>query len=178
MALKATIVKAGLQIADMNRHYYQDHALTLAQHPSETEERVMMRLLAFALNAHDDLTFTKGISTEDEPDLWQKDLTGHIRLWIDLGQVDEKRIRKACGRADRVLIYTYQPRHAQPWWQQINDKLTRFDNLNIYTIEKTSTTAVESLFERSMNLQCNIQDDVIYLASADTSLEFKLTPMK
>ncbi|HEY9052828.1 MAG TPA: YaeQ family protein [Gammaproteobacteria bacterium] len=178
MALKATIIKAGLQIADMNRQYYQDHQLTLAQHPSETEERVMIRLLAFALHADDDLAFTKGISTEDEPDLWQKDLTGHIQLWIDLGQIEEKRIKKACGKSDKAVIYTYQPRNSGPWWQQIKDKLNRFDNLEVYAIETTTPAAFDSLFHRTMQLQCNIQDNTIYLSSDDNSLELNLIKLK
>ena len=178
MALKATIIKAGLQIADMNRQYYQDHQLTLAQHPSETEERVMIRLLAFALHADDDLAFTKGISTEDEPDLWQKDLTGHIQLWIDLGQIEEKRIKKACGKSDKAVIYTYQPRNSGPWWQQIKDKLNRFDNLEVYAIETTTPASLGSLFHRTMQLQCNIQDNTIYLSSDDNSLELNLIKLK
>ena len=116
MALKATIFKAGLQIADMGRNYYHDHALTLARHPSETSERMMVRLLAFALNASETLTFGKGLSTDDEPDLWQKDLTGAIDLWIDVGLPDEKSIRKACGRAAQVRIYSYGGRNAELWW--------------------------------------------------------------
>ena len=106
MALKATIFKADLQIADMDRHYYGDHALTIARHPSETDERMMVRLLAFALHAHDMLAFGRGLSADDEPDLWQKDLTGAIDLWIDVGQPDEKRMLKACGRSSRVVVYS------------------------------------------------------------------------
>ena len=116
---KATIFKAGLQIADLDRHYYGDHALTLARHPSETDERMMVRILAFALNADERLKFSKGLCVDDEPDLWRKDLTDDIELWIDLGQPDEKRIRKACARAERVTIYAYQPRAARIWWSQV-----------------------------------------------------------
>src|SRR5258708_39391271 len=107
MALKATIFKAELHIADMERGYYQDHSLTVARHPSETDERMMVRLLAFALNADATLAFGAGLSTDDEPDLWRKDLTGSIETWIDVGLPDEKRIRKACGRAAEVLVYSY-----------------------------------------------------------------------
>ena len=107
MALKATIFKAELQIADMDRGYYQDHNLTIAQHPSENDLRMMIRLMTFILHAHEDLTFTKGLSTDDEPDVWQKSLSDEIEVWIDLGQPDEKRIRKACGRSKEVFIYTY-----------------------------------------------------------------------
>src|SRR4030065_2281301 len=129
MAIKATICKASLQIADMERHYYQDHALTLARHPSETDERMMVRLLAFALHAHEYLEFGQGMTADDEADIWQKDLTGAIELWIDVGLPDEKLVRKACGRANRVFIYTYGGRIADTWWDQCRGKLERIRNL-------------------------------------------------
>lgn len=178
MALKATISKAELNIADMNRHYYHSHHLTLAQHPSETDERLMIRLLAFALHAHEDLAFTRGLSTEDEPDIWQKDLIDHIVLWIDLGQVDEKRIKKACGKADQVVVYTYQSRSARPWWQKIESALTRFDNLNVFEIENISSTPIEALVQRSMQLQCNIQDNALYLSSTMGEVELCLNKLR
>src|SRR5690242_18259904 len=105
MALKATIFKADLNIADMDRDYYGDHALTIARHPSETDERMMVRVFAFARHAHERLQFTKGLSADDEPDLWQKSLSDEIELWIDVGQPDEKRVRKACNRSQRVALY-------------------------------------------------------------------------
>ena len=115
MALKATIFKAALQIADMDRGYYAEHPLTIARHPSETDERMMLRVLAFALHAGPGLAFGRGLSTDDEPDLWQRDLTGAIRLWIDVGLPDEKLVRRACGRADEVVVYAYG-RGADLWW--------------------------------------------------------------
>ena len=124
MALKATIYKADLQLADMDRSHFQNYALTIARHPSETDIRMMVRLLAFALNADDDLLFSKGISTDNEPDIWQKNLTDDIVLWIDLGQPDEKRLRKACGRAQQVIVYTYQNRSADVWWKQIESSVS------------------------------------------------------
>ena len=124
MALKSTIFKADLQIADMDRQYYDGHGLTIARHPSETDERMMVRILAFVLHAHAALTFGKGLSTDDEPDLWQKDLTGAIELWIDVGQPDEKRIMKACGRSNQVVIYSYSSM-SNIWWNQINSKVER-----------------------------------------------------
>ncbi|MEK7207862.1 MAG: YaeQ family protein [Pseudomonadota bacterium] len=178
MATKATIIKADVQIADMNRQYYQDHRLTLAQHPSETEERLMIRLLAFALHADDELSFASGLSAENEPDLWKKDLTGNVKLWIDLGQVDEKRIRKACSKADRVVIYTYQARTAKPWWQQIKEKLDRFDNLSVISIENKSETPIAALAQRNLQLQCSIQDAAVYLSSDSGSVELNLNPLK
>ena len=124
MALKATIFKAQLQIADMDRNYYAEHALTLARHPSETDERMMVRVLVFALHAHERLELGKGLSDPDEPDLWRKDLTGQIEEWIDLGQPDEKNVIRACGRAAQVFVYGFN-RAAEPWWQLAEAKLAR-----------------------------------------------------
>jgi len=178
MAAKSTVLKAELQISDMNRHYYQTHALTLAQHPSETDERMMVRVVAFALHASESLAFTRGISTEDEPDIWDKDLTDHITRWIDLGQPDDKRIRKACGRADQVFIYTYQPRNAGPWWAKSAESLARFDKLSVIAIDTVSATTLAELCDRSMNLQCSIQDNAVYLSTDDKEVELALTVLK
>ena len=117
MAIGATINKVSLNIADMDRQYYQQHELTLAMHPSENDHRFIIRVIAFALNAHERLVFTKGLGADDEPELWQKSLSGGIDLWIDFGQVDEKRIRRACGRSEQVIVYTYQQRKATVWWE-------------------------------------------------------------
>ena len=119
MALRATIHKADLHVADSDRHYYGSHSLTIAKHPSETEERMMIRIIAFALQANEDLTFTKGLSDTDEPDLWIKDLTDAIKLWIEIGQPDERRILKACGRADQVIVYCYGGQTSKIWWDGI-----------------------------------------------------------
>jgi len=178
MALKATIFKAELQIADMDRHYYRDHALTLAQHPSETDERMMVRLLAFALNADEALAFGKGLSTEDEPALWQKDLTGAIELWIEVGLPDEKEIRKACGRAKQVIIYSYGGRNADLWWQQNRDKLDRAKNLTVINLPAAATLALAKLARRTMQLQCTIQEGEIWLADQDDRIEVKRVSLK
>ena len=167
MAISSTINKVSLNIANMDRHYYQSHELTVAQHPSETDFRFMVRLIAFMANASERLCFTKGLSTDDEPELWQKTLTDDIELWIDLGQPDEKRIRKACGRAKQVIIYTYNERKAKVWWEQQQEKLKRFSNLNVLHI---NAAGVESMIKRSMKLQCNIQDGDIYLNDATSNL--------
>ena len=177
MALKATISKAELIIADMNRNYYHSHHLTLAQHPSETDERMLMRLVAFALNASADLSFSKGLSSDDEPDIWQKDLTDRIVLWIELGQPDEKRIKKACSRAEQVIVYCYQPRSVQPWWQKIASSVRRFDNLQVVELTVVSDVAIESLLQRSMQLQCNIQDGSVYLSSAAGEIELSVNKL-
>jgi hypothetical protein len=118
MASNASILKATIKIADMDRHYYEDHALTLARHPSETDERMMVRLLTFVLHAYEALSFARGVSTEEEPALWHKDLTGAIVRWIEVGQPEEKTIRRTCGRAKQVCIYTYGGRGADQWWEK------------------------------------------------------------
>jgi len=158
LAVKATIYKADLQVNDMDRHYYAGHALTLAQHPSETEERLMVRLLAFALHADERLAFGRGISTDDEPDLWLKDLTGAIDLWIDLGQPDDQRIRRACGRAQKVVVINYSGRGADIWWEKTGPAVERCRNLTVLDLAAGSTQALAALAERNMRLQCFIED--------------------
>jgi len=170
MALKATIFKATLQIADMDRHYYKDMGLTIARHPSETDERMMVRLLAFVHQASETLLFTRGLSTDDEPDLWQKGLTGEIQTWIDVGQPDEKRIRKACGRARQVFIFTYGGRSAEIWWQQMENKLQRFNNLSVINLAEDTTRALATLSRRTMELHCTIQDGQVWVAGEDNSV--------
>ena len=175
MAISATINKLSLNIADMDRHYYQTHELTLAQHPSETDFRFMMRIIAFVVNANEELRFTKGLCADDEPELWKKSLTDEIELWIDFGQVDEKRIRKACGRAKNVIIYTYNEGKASIWWKQNKNKLQRFNNLRVFHI---NAEGVEAMVERKMLLQCNIQDEEITLSNTDLSFSITLASRK
>ena len=173
MAISATIYKSDINIADMDRHYYQSHELVIAQHPSETEFRMMIRLCAFILNANEQLSFTKGLSTDDEPDIWQKSLSDEIELWIDLGQPEEKRIRKACGRAKQVIIYTYNKRSADVWWQQLAPKLARFKNLSVIHLEADN---IEALVQKNMSLQASIQDADLYLSDNKHNINITQTP--
>ena len=168
MATKATIYKALLNIANMDSHYYAEHNLTMAKHPSETDLRLMVRLIAFILNADDALAFSKGISQDDEPDLWTKSLGGDIELWIDLGQPDEKRIKKACGRSEQVIIYTYQEGMAEAWWKGIETSLTRFSNLKVIHLDFECD--IEVLAKRAMNLQANISDGELTLIDEEQSV--------
>ncbi|MBR9869911.1 MAG: YaeQ family protein [Gammaproteobacteria bacterium] len=174
MALKATIFKATLHIADMDKHYYGDHHLTVARHPSETDERMMIRLLAFALNANDTLEFTKGLSSDDEPELWQKSLSDEIELWIELGLPDEDRIRKACNRSKQVILYTYGGRAVPVWWEKHHNKLTRFGNLTVVELPADPIAELATLAERSMTLQVSIQDGEVTFSN-DASL-VSITP--
>ncbi|MBI3897257.1 MAG: YaeQ family protein [Gammaproteobacteria bacterium] len=158
MASRATIYKVDLQIADMDRNYYQNHALTVAQHPSETEERMMLRVLAFAWCADAALAFGRGLSTEDEPDLWRKDLTGAVEHWIDVGQPEERDIRRACGRAKQVTLFCYGGRGVDFWWTQIRPQLERLRNLTVLNVPTIATQALARLAKRTMQLQFTIQD--------------------
>lgn len=171
MALKATIFKARLQVADMDRDHYGDYTLTLARHPSETDERMMVRLVAFALNAADNLEFTRGLSSDDEADLWQLSLGGDIECWIEVGLPAEDRVRKACNRADRVLVYSYGRRTAPVWWQKQADALQRFDKLRVYHLPADTSEQLAQLAERNMELNATIQDGHLWLSSAEQSLE-------
>lgn len=173
MALNATIFKVDLTITDMDRGYYATHALVLARHPSETDERMMARLLAFALNADAALAFGKGLSAEDEADLWRKDLTGAIQLWITVGLPDEKMVRKACGRAAQVRLYIYG-RNATKWWQDNGSALSRPDNLSVFELPPTATLAMAELAQRTMQLQCTVQDGTAWLTDGARTVE--ITP--
>ena len=178
MAAKATVYKAELSVSDMDRHYYATHALTLALHPSETEERMMVRLLAFALNAGEQLAFGRGISTEDEPDLWARDYTGAIDLWIEVGQPDEQRLRKACGRAKEVRVYCYSGRGAAVWWQKSAADFERFSNLRVFELPAGASARLAALAARNMELQCLVQDGHVQLLGAAASAEFELVVLR
>jgi len=173
MALKATIFKAELQVSDMDRHYYESHSLTLARHPSETDERMMIRLLAFALFADEQLSFTRGISSVDEPDLWRKSLSDEIELWIDLGLPDAKRLGKACGRSQQVQVLCYGGRSTELWWRKIQADLERFENLSVWHIPEPAVNTLAQWVARSMDLQCMIEDQQVWLSAGEQSLEIK-----
>jgi uncharacterized protein YaeQ len=179
MALKSTIFKADLTVADMDRSYYATHALTLARHPSETDERMMVRVLAFALNAEPYLEFGKGISSDDEPALWRKDFTGAISDWIEVGLPDEKWIRKACGRATRVRLYAYGGAHnVNIWWAQQQKLLERFDNLTIYSVPLEASKALAKMAEKSMSFCASIQDSATMFSSDAETVSVELLVLK
>lgn len=175
MALKSNVLKAELQVSDFSRDYYDTHALTLAQHPSETEERVMVRVLAFALHADPALVFGRGLSSE-EPDLWHKDLTGQIELWIEIGQPDEQSVRRACGRAKQVFVYTYSGNSAEAWWDKVGESLQRCSNLSVLDIARDSSKALAALARPGMQLQCFIQDGEVQMMSGADTVTIRFTP--
>ena len=158
MALKATIFKVDLAVADMDRNHFADYSLTLARHPSENDARMMVRLLAFMRYADELLTFGKGLSTDEEPDLWRKELTGVIDLWIVVGQPDERWLRKASGRSERVAVFTYGGRVAEIWWEQNRAVLEKLPNLTVFRLSAESTQELAALANRAMSLQCMTQD--------------------
>ncbi|KRO87510.1 MAG: hypothetical protein ABR89_11195 [Rhodobacter sp. BACL10 MAG-120910-bin24] len=176
MAQKATIHKVELSISDMDRHYYETHNLTVAKHPSETDERLMVRILAFALNAHERLEFSRGLSTDDEPDIWQKSLSGELELWVALGLPSDKVVRQSCGKADEVIVYCYGGRTAEIWWEKIKNSTTRFNNLQVINFSETDTSELAKQASRSMKLQVNIQDRDV-MVSVGGSIVY-VTPIK
>lgn len=187
MALKATIFKASLNISDLDRHYYEQHELVIARHPSETDQRMVLRLVAFILNAHPNLVFTKGLSTKEEPDLWQKSDQGDIALWVELGQPDEKRLRKAINQSERVIIYGLESDNFEKWKNGLvkpfgkaldktkaTGKTNTPSKLTIITIPETPIDELSSSLERSNDVQATIQDNQVWLSMGDLNVE--ITP--
>jgi uncharacterized protein YaeQ len=175
MALKATIYKATINVADMDRNVFLDSSLTLARHPSETEERLMLRLLAWLVNAHERLTFTRGLSAEDEPEIWLLNDHNGIEVWVELGLPEERRVKRACNRSASVVLYTYNGRAAQIWWQQNQSKLAQQDNLTVRFLDDEQLKALTQLASRSMTLQATIQDGTIWLSDDQSHLELRFT---
>lgn len=182
MALKATIYKAQLQIADMDRNVYLNHPVTLARHPSETDERMMIRLLALAINVlpdpdHGQLEMAKGMWDQEEPDLWHKDLTGQIKHWIDVGQPDDKRLLKACPRADKVSVYSFS--HSTPvWWKSLESKVARAQNLTVWQVPADQSQELAALAQRGMQLQVTVQDGQVWFGDGNTSVEIQTTALR
>jgi uncharacterized protein YaeQ len=176
MAQNATIYKVELSVSDMDRHYYETHKLTVAKHPSETDERLMVRLVAFALNAHESLEMTKGLSTDDEPDIWQKSLSGELDVWVALGLPSEKVVRQSCSKAERVFVYPYGGRTAEMWWDKIKNSTNRFENLQVINFSEKDTGELAKLASRTMKLQINIQDGDVMVSAGDNIVN--VTPLK
>ncbi|MCW5627725.1 MAG: YaeQ family protein [Rhodoferax sp.] len=184
MALKSTVFRAHLQIADIDHGYYADHPLTLARHPSETDERMMVRLAALALQAHTlqsvcngdgTLAFGAGLSDPDEPDVWLRDFTGQTRLWIEVGQPEDKPLAKACAKADAVVLYCFG-HAAEVWWKGIENKLTRLRNLSVYRMPSEAAQGLQVLAQRSIQLQATVQDGSLMLADDRSAVE--ITPLR
>jgi len=173
MALKSTIIKVQLSLSDMDRHVYHDLNLTLAQHPSENDQRLMVRLLAYALNACDGLEFTKGLSADDEPEVWHKNYSDEIELWIELGLPDDKRLKKACNKSKKVVLYTYGENNQAIWWQKHQSKLSDFKNLTIFSLDFATTQALAALVDRNIKLAITIQDGEVWVNTDAINIEIK-----
>lgn len=176
MALRSTVYRATLEVSDLDRGVYGTFPLTLARHPSETEERLMMRLLAFALHADAALAFGRGLSTEDEADLWLRDATGVIELWIDVGLPDERDVRKACGKARRMVVLAYDERRTQAWWESEAAALGRLKNLSVLGVSDAEAASLTALASRAMTLTCTIQEGHVWFASPSATVE--LAPVR
>jgi uncharacterized protein YaeQ len=181
MAIKSTIFKASLQIADIDNSYYADHAFTLARHPSETDERMMVRLAAIALQAYKlntvcngdaTLSFGAGLSDPDEPDAWLRDFTGRTRLWLEVGQPEDKPLIKACGKADEVVLYCFN-HAAEVWWKGMENKLSRPQNLSVFRIPTAASQALIPLAQRSMQLQATVQEGALILSDSAHTIEIE-----
>lgn len=178
MALPSIMFKADVAIADIDRGYYRDHLLRLAQHPSETAERMMLRLLAFVLHAHEGLEFGRGLSTEDEPDLWRRDLTGAIVDWIDVGLPDPRELRRACGRAERVHVLAYGGRAVDVWWNANGAALARLPALGVVEVPQEASRALGALAERAMNLAVTVQEGNALVTAGHRTVDVALRVRK
>lgn len=176
MAMPSTIFKADVQISDMDRHYYQNHNVVVARHPSETDERMMMRILAFALNASERLSFANGLTASDEPDLWEKNYDGSIALWIMVGLPDEKMIKRACGRSERVIVYAYGGTAVDIWWAAL--KVDKLNNLSVLSVARDVTEKISDAVERTMSIQCTIEDKTIWWMNKQGTVEIALDILK
>jgi uncharacterized protein YaeQ len=174
MALKSTVYKVALNITDMDRPYYGEHALMLARHPSETEERLMVRLLAFALHADERLEFGRGISADDEPALWLKEYSGEIRLWIEVGLPDERLLRRAAGRAAEVLVFAYGGKAMDAWWLKERNAISRINHLRVFCLTDAQSEALTALADRNMSLQCTVQDGQIWMTDGPATVLIEL----
>jgi uncharacterized protein YaeQ len=175
MALKATVYKAQIAVANLNLHHYSDYSLTLAKHPSETDLRFLIRVLTFGLLSQEDLQFTKGLSTDAEPDMWKINHDGSIEHWVELGLPDERRIRQICGKAHNVSIFTYHGKQAEQWFETIARKLDRFDHLSIIHFNFEDPQILEKFVNKGMKLSLTIEDNEIWLATESdrTCIHFK-----
>jgi uncharacterized protein YaeQ len=165
MALKATIFKAKISLSNLNIHFYDELTLTIARHPSENNLRMMSRILAYLLTAQEGPVFTKGISSDTEPDIWIVNHDGSVDHWIELGHLDERRIRQSSSKAKKVSIFSYQGNQSLSWFSSIENGLSRFNNLNIIHFSFPENQNIEDFAERGMNFSCNIEDDEMWLST-------------
>lgn len=175
MALSSSIYRADIDLSNLNTHQYENYNLTMAKHPSESESRMMFRLLAYLYCAHEDLAFTKGLSAQDEPEIWQKDFAGDIVQWIELGLPDLKRIRQASGKSKSVKIFTHHQSKSEDWWSKIKGSLIRNDKVEVYHLNLVEEFDLEDLVSKSMKLSCVIEDGVMHLSNDDLRIGIEVS---
>ena len=168
MALKPTIYKAQIELADSDRNHFDSLALTLAKHPSETLERMAARLLAYCLNATRGLEFTRGLSSTDEPDLWQHSDSGEVEHWIEVGQPEEPRLRKASGRARKVSVYTFG-KSSDTWWKINGEAIGALPRVDVWQFAWPEIQAAADLLARTVQLNLSIVGGVMYLDNGSKS---------
>lgn len=177
MALKASIYKANLSVSDMDRNVFGDFNLTVALHPSETVERMMVRILAFCYRAAENLTFTKGLSSMDEPDLWLKHDNGTILEWIEVGQPTPERLKKASGHSQAVEVFTYG-RGMDVWWKSNSAAIRALPKVSIHYFAADELQSLTALADKTMNLTVTITESIAYVSSAAGDITISLREME
>lgn len=176
MAEKATIYKANLTLSDMDRNHFSDYNVTLALHPSETVERMMVRLLAFCFRAHENLSFTKGLSSMEEPDLWLKHDNGSILEWIEVGQPAPDRLKKASGQSLAVKVFTYG-RGLDVWWKTNSAAIRALPKVTINQFSADELQQLVQLIDKTMKLTVTITESIAYVSSATENFTIQLREM-
>lgn len=175
MALPSTIYRASIELSDLDRGLYEKLETTVARHPSETNERLIARLFAYALCYNEELTFTKGIAAADEPDLWTKEPDGRVREWIEVGLPDFERLRKVSRHAEAVILIASGSANAfWRWQEQMLPKLAVIDNLKIFALEPAFVTQIVERLQRAISWSLTITEGTIYLTIGHDTLESQL----
>ncbi|WP_299659555.1 YaeQ family protein [uncultured Psychromonas sp.] len=176
MALKPTIFKMNINVSNLDQDLYETIPLTIAQHPSETTERMVTRILAFVLNNQEFLSFTKGLSEADDPDIWAKNYSDEFLLWVDVGEPGFERIKKACRQAKSVKVYTFNTK-SNVWWKQSLKDFSKI-TAQVYQFDFEQIQSFASLVERTMDFSITLTDNVFYIAADKGSCEVNLTTLK
>ena len=176
MAEKATIYKANLTLSDMDRNVYGDFNLTIALHPSETVERMMVCILAFCYRAAETLSFTKGLSSVDEPDLWLKHDNGTILEWIEVGQPAPDRVKKAANQSQAVHLFTYG-RGWDVWWKTNGETINAMPKVTSYFFTAEELKSLCELADKSMKLTVTITEKMAYVSNETTNVVVSLVEL-
>ncbi len=174
MALGATVCKAFVDISDIDRGFYDSRTLTIAQHPSETPARMMLRLMAWILFAGDKTEFGRGLSTDGEPDVFETNDAGDIYRWIEVGCPDIKTLRRAAGKSEDVVVIAYDEARIEPWWQSRKGDLSKIDKLSVRWISDEDLEKIAAMAARNMKFAATLQDGVIWIADESRNIEIEI----